>query len=605
MRKYLWTFSALAVGTSAATAAAVDLKGSDRLAQMTRAMALTCGGASGGVVNYIATTSNAAETAMLAGSQLIAPMTRFLGSSICSSTTLSKASGVAAAIDAVVVTGNGSGAGTCGGLRFSGSVAVGEITYSFANWRDVLRVLFAGTQHDGVTDCNAPVRHTLANTWSALFQGTCTSGICSTVQHLWRTGDRADTTNTFLSLLALPALGVNPAVFCNGTELEDKDPVRRTCTDDERVCSKAGDLGVTIPILSAEFLAASEAFPTAPCTSTMMFAQVADRPEGGLDRSPNGDIPVFGNLCLVPVDASGNPGCLATKKTKPAFIFNNTPVDGIAPNRADGRVYNLHLHKLDGTYQLDTTATPARQMSRAFHRIHSTAPSGGGVACTSPDATLQISCLPAASPCSIGIGGVQNANSSAALDLNGIAATTANIRNAVARLGPVYPLSQVVYLNTLSGFSALQALDPVQSSLANCFFDRPTVEAGANAAGLVTLGTAPFCQDFNEMAICGATRNDNACGISFNVCPGVDSIEVTPLETRVGSSITLRSAASDVDNAPQPLTYLWSATAGAIAAPDQPNTTFTCTAAGMATITLTISDGDCTDSRSVPVTCSQ
>jgi hypothetical protein len=372
------------------------------------------------------------------------------------------------------------------------------------------------------------------------------------------------------------------------------------------VCSKAGYLGLVVPVLSTDFLSASDAFPTAPCTSSMMFAQVANGPEGGFDRCPNGDIPVFGNLCLVPVDASGHPGCLATKKTKPAFIFDNTPVDGVAPSRADGRAYNLHLHKLDGTYQLDTTVQPARQMSRAFHRVHSKAPSTGGAACLERDATRQIGCLAQAGTCSLGFAGLQAQGVSgiAALDLNGVAATTTNIRNLVARLTPVYPFSQVVYLNTLRGFNDLAGLDADQAALATCFFTQPTLETAATAAGLVTLGVPPFCQDFNEMALCGAPRNDNACGFSFNICPGIESIEVTPLETRVGTTITLRSAASDIDNAPHPLTYSWSATAGSIAAPDQPNTTFTCTTAGTATIMLTISDGDCPDSRSVPVTCS-
>jgi hypothetical protein len=594
----------LAVVTTAASLAALDLQGSDRLAEMTRSIIQTCGTTS---LGYAVNTSNGAEASLLAGTQLLAPMTRFLGTGICSSATLSKASGVASAIDALAVTGSTTSAGTCGGIRFSGDVTVGDTVYTFANWRDVLRVLFTGVQHDGVTDCNGPVRQALANDWNALFQGTCTGGGCTAVQRLWRSGERSDSTSMFLSLLALSAVNATSGVFCNGTEQEDKDPIRRPCSNDEQVCSKAGDLGLVVPVLSTDFLPAGDAFPTAPCTSSMMLAQVAYRPEGGLERCPNGDIPVFGNLCLVPVDANGNPACLATKKTKPAFIFDNSPLDGVTPSRADGRVYNLHLHKADGSYQVDTSLTPSRQMSRAFHRVHSKTPSAGGTACLLPDSTRQIGCLAQASTCSLGFAGLQAVGASplvSALDLNGVALKTTNVRNLVARVTPVYPLSQVVFLNTLSGFNELPAIDAAQSTLANCFFTQPTLEGAATAAGLVTLGKAPFCQDFNEMALCGAPRNDNACGVSFNICPGIDSIEVTPLETRVGTSITLRSSASDIDNAPQPLTSLWSTTLGSIAAPDQPNTTYTCTGPGTATITLTITDGDCPDTRSVPVTCS-
>jgi hypothetical protein len=136
------------------------------------------------------------------------------------------------------------------------------------------------------------------------------------------------------------------------------------------------------------------------------------------------------------------------------------------------------------------------------------------------------------------------------------------------------------------------------------FFNQPVLEAAATSAGLVTLGKPPFCQDFNELALCGAPRNDNACGISINICPGIDSMDVSPLETRVGTTITLHSSASDIDNAPQPLTYSWTATGGSIDTPDQPSAVFTCTTAGAFTLTLTITDGDCPDSRTVPVTCS-
>ncbi|MET0594680.1 MAG: hypothetical protein ABW133_18410, partial [Polyangiaceae bacterium] len=480
MKTYLPLSSFLALGTLTASAAAVDLKGSDRLAQMTRSIIQACTLTSE-PFTYFPGSSSTAESALLASTQLIAPMSRPLGTSICSASAaqLSQASGAAVAIDGVVVTGASATAGTCGGMRSSGSIAVGADTYTLANWRDALRVLYAGIGHDGVTDCNSAVRRAIADTWSSVFQGTCTGGSCSSVHRLWRAGDRSDTASVMLSLLALPSLSANPAVFCNGTELEDKDPIRRPCSNDEQVCSKAGDLGLVVPIVSTDFLAAGDAFPTALCTTNMMFARVADRPDGALDRSPTGDIPVFGNLCLVPVDASGNPGCLATKKTKPAFIFDNTPVDGVAPNRADGRAYNLHLHKLDGTYQVDNTLTPPRQMSRALHRIHSKAPAAGGSACTERDATLQIACLAQASTCSLGFTGLQGRTTSgvAALDLNGVPATNANIQNIATRLGPIYPFAQVAYLNTLSGFNALSAIDPPQAALANCFFNRPIVEA--------------------------------------------------------------------------------------------------------------------------------
>ena len=79
MKNYLWASSGLMVVTTAASAFALDLQGSDRLAVMTRSIIQTCGTTS---LGYAENTSNGAEASMLAGTQLIAPMARFLGSSV-------------------------------------------------------------------------------------------------------------------------------------------------------------------------------------------------------------------------------------------------------------------------------------------------------------------------------------------------------------------------------------------------------------------------------------------------------------------------------------------------------------------------------------------
>ena len=88
---------------------------------------------------------------------------------------------------------------------------------------------------------------------------------------------------------------------------------------------------------------------------------------------------------------------------------------------------------------------------------------------------------------------------------------------------------------------------------------------------------------------------------SFNSCPAITSFSGAPIAISVGGSITVSVAAVNPDS--NPLTYLWSAPSGSFAAPSQTTTSFTCTTAGMTTLTVTVSDGMCDDAATLPVDC--
>jgi hypothetical protein len=90
---------------------------------------------------------------------------------------------------------------------------------------------------------------------------------------------------------------------------------------------------------------------------------------------------------------------------------------------------------------------------------------------------------------------------------------------------------------------------------------------------------------------------------TVNVCPVVDSIAANPTGALVGGTISLSATVHDLDTAPGPLTYIWSATSGSLSSATAAAPTFTCTGVGPATITLTLSDGDCPNSSSAIVTC--
>ena len=90
---------------------------------------------------------------------------------------------------------------------------------------------------------------------------------------------------------------------------------------------------------------------------------------------------------------------------------------------------------------------------------------------------------------------------------------------------------------------------------------------------------------------------------TVNVCPVIDGIGVNPARAFVGSTIALTAVAHDLNSAPAPLAYAWTTSSGMIGNPTSANATFTCPAEGAVTITLQVTDGDCSDSAPVTVTC--
>jgi phospholipase C len=93
---------------------------------------------------------------------------------------------------------------------------------------------------------------------------------------------------------------------------------------------------------------------------------------------------------------------------------------------------------------------------------------------------------------------------------------------------------------------------------------------------------------------------------STNICPTIGSVSAAPNEVLTGGSVAVSASASDPDG--ETITYKWSATSGTFANASAASTNFTCTTPGLATLTVTASDGDntagCPDSQTVQVMCS-
>ena len=91
---------------------------------------------------------------------------------------------------------------------------------------------------------------------------------------------------------------------------------------------------------------------------------------------------------------------------------------------------------------------------------------------------------------------------------------------------------------------------------------------------------------------------------TLNVCPVIDSLSVAPAESTVGNSVGLSANGSDSDHLPSALSYSWTSSSGTIASAASATTSLKCTAVGPVTVTLTVSDGDCSDTLTQTVTCS-
>jgi PKD repeat protein len=89
-----------------------------------------------------------------------------------------------------------------------------------------------------------------------------------------------------------------------------------------------------------------------------------------------------------------------------------------------------------------------------------------------------------------------------------------------------------------------------------------------------------------------------------NICPVADGIAYNPSSAPVGGTVALSPLAADADQGPSPLAYLWTVSSGSLDDATVINPTFTCAVAGPVTVTVTVTDGACTDAVSAVITCS-
>lgn len=345
------------------------------------------------------------------------------------------------------------------------------------------------------------------------------------------------------------------------TDYREQDPIRRTCVGAvvprEDVCNRDGMLGLVLPIVPTDFLGSTAAqYPTTACSAVdfSVPAAVVRDPNTGLNKQitcPNGDPIHGGNLCVMPVDASGNTNCLNPPTNRP-FAFDPTAVNGIAPGAADARVYNSHLitgPAATSTYQLDTFSRPIIGAWYRIHSLHTIATGATATACQQVDATLQIGCLVQASPCSVGFAGrtadawdstSTSPGKTTAMKINQVLPLTACVQSFS------YSLSRKLYLDSVVGWPNVAATDvtwgPKELALAQCEATGTTITPILTGLNFIPLASGapnsgnPFAEDFDEPMVCPtqAPPATNANSIAFT---GNASVSMPTVGTVCGNGV--------------------------------------------------------------------
>ena len=188
-------------------------------------------------------------------------------------------------------------------------------------------------------------------------------------------------------------------------------------------------------------------------------------------------------------------------------------------------------------------------------------------------------------------------------------------------LAPGVTLSTVSYSITgPGGFTKTGSFDVTSSTTITATIGPIPADTGytvtlSTTAGATCNGSAPFdivAHQTTPVTVhmscrLPATNGSLVVNGAINVCPQLDGLQATPSEVLVSGSVGLVATAHDSDSGPSPLSYTWSSDSGTFTDSKAPNTRFTCTTPGTATINLTVSDGDtganCPATSSVMVTC--
>lgn len=390
---------------SASAQTATEEAGSDTLFEFTT-IALQLCGIPQSTLRYTGGGSGRGQAQMLADNQSIAPMSSYMNATAC-------------AFD-----NEGDGLdGDCKVVGLDGLSIYGNDNPDCANCAvsvatPTLRLIYFGDGAAGTWGqtgpCSDPDRVALAQSWAATVDGesgACADGNCQ-LYHAYRRDDLSGTTDSFRAALGIPArVDANADgrfegnLFCNGTaddrRVEDLDPIRRTCENNDVVCSRFGTMGLVKPILHPEPAVPADAYPScAPCTLGFFRLAPAHQvvlpngttqyqcPETGTASYPSLNAPRFafsqGGFCYAPaINNGGTPNFNCTNTANNNGLY-------AASTQDDSRLYNTYTRRANGS--LVSVSAPGM-----FYRNDAC----GAGNCEQASASDQIACLAEKDDCGV------------------------------------------------------------------------------------------------------------------------------------------------------------------------------------------------------------
>jgi hypothetical protein len=240
--------------------------------------------------------------------------------------------------------------------RFGG--ANPTLSSSFGGWQNLLSILYSGYDaRDGSQNCNSDTRRALASDYASLFQSSSIAPN-TPIKHIYRRGDAAATAKLFLALLNIPTTNQK---WCNGTDAQDLDPIRRFADANDQVAEYDGTLGLVLPIVVPTFSnLQTELYTGANGSSTASFGKFAGGQGPACSAGPSSIDISTAAPGVAPVQYAGLPA------GSPATLSNTSRCDCRFPvpsqfadsNSPDARRFNWNVKLGIGCQAPQAAAAP-------------------------------------------------------------------------------------------------------------------------------------------------------------------------------------------------------------------------------------------------------
>ncbi len=189
-----------------------------------------------------------------------------------------------------------------------------------------------------------------------------------------------------------------------------------------------------------------------------------------------------------------------------------------------------------------------------------------------------------------------------------------------AAIAPGVEVDEVTYVISGNGVAPVTGSIPLDQPGASISAEIGGLPAGAYtvtlsatsvSGSIVCSGSAAFnvilgqTTPVNLALTCSSANSGGTIHVglesSVSRCPSIGAGSGVPFELMVGESMLLDVSAMDADTSN--LAFSWYASSGNVGSPTEPSTTYQCTAAGTALMTLTVSDGRCQDTEQFTMNC--